>query len=352
MLEGVPQLPQTEVVFESTPNGVGNWFHDRYVSAEAGASGYKAHFFAWFEDPSYATALEPDEVVEPQNERDVELVEVHGISREQLKWYQQKRAQKGSQDLLDQEYPTNPVRCFLTSGRNYFDREKLDLMTAKVRQPIALTPETLKLFEGLRVWCEPESGARYVIGVDPAEGLGEDGDWSYATVWDRKTRRHVATLRSKLQANPFADQLTILAARYNDAEIVVERNKGLAVIRALERIGHERIYYDDDNKPGIATTTATRPVLLEELADAVRDESLVTNDVVLLSEMRAFVIDGRTGKPYAPGKHRKDGVGDDGIFSAALAIRATLRPFVVSESKVTGERGGFGEGPWRDARGF
>jgi hypothetical protein len=345
LFEGVPAIDGTEIEVESTANGTGNWFHGLWVGAVAGANGFKPHFIPWFEDESCVAPLLDGEYVEPTGDFEEHLVTAHQVRPDQLKWYRAKVALKGA-ELTRQEYPSDPITAFLTSGRSYFDREKLDEMAQNVRPPIRESRD------GLRIWADRKADSKYVIGVDPAEGLGEDGDWSYATVWERATRVHVATLRNKLQANPFADMLAELGTAYGNALIAVERNKGLALIRALERIGYERLYEDDDGKPGIATTSTTRPVMLEELADAIRDESMHTNDPVLIEEMRAFVTNPRDGKPYAPGKHRKNGVGDDGIFSAAMARRAMLRPDVTATAVVTGERGGFGEGPWRDARGF
>jgi hypothetical protein len=113
----------------------------------------------------------------------------------------------------------------------------------------------------------------------------------------------------------------------------------MALLRALERLGYHKVFYDpEDNHPGIATTAVSRPVMLEELADAIRDGSFHTDDELLLTEMRAFVRDPRSGKPYAPGKSRKNGVGDDGIFMAAIAWRAMLVPPAPTGMRIGGER--------------
>jgi hypothetical protein len=340
-LEGVPSLPDTEIVFESTPNGVNNWFHQMFTSAQAGTNGYRAHFFAWYEDPTYRLPLLPGERITPRNEREHELVEVHGIDQEQLKWYRAKVEQKG-QDLTDQEYASDPIRTFLVSGRLYFDLGAIDRLAGNIKPPVY---ERGSLF----IWERPKPMSKYVIGVDTAEGLGEDGDDSVAIVRERKTRAHVATIRSKMRANPFADELVKIARDYNEAEISFERNKGMALFAALERIGYYKIYYDHDNKPGIFTSASSRPVLLENLAEVVRDGSFVTNDPVQLSEMRGFVIDARTGRPYAPSKKNKNGISDDSIFADAMCWHTMLTP-----STVTRYAGIVGDNPWGDAnaRGF
>lgn len=315
LLEGVPNLPDTEVVFESTPNGAGTWFHHLFSSAASGDSAYRAHFFPWFLDPDCATSLLPGEVVEPQNDRELELVDIHHVSPEQLKFYRQKVGDKGGQDRVDQEYASDPIRCFLTSGRKFFAGDNVDAMAGKMSSPV-------RVDGNLTVWREFQARDQIVIGVDTAEGLGEDGDssdWSVATGWLRHPRVHAFTLRSKLQANPFADELVKVAAAFGNPMIAVERNKGMALIGALERIGYSNVYVDDAGKPGIATTVATRPVMLEEIRSAVEDGSLITHDPIGIAEMRAFVIRGSDGKPYAPGKGKKGGASDDWIMSTAMA---------------------------------
>lgn len=333
LLQSVPNLPHTEVVFESTAKGSGNWFHSQFVAARAGTTGYRAHFYPWFaahDDPTQRIELAPGEVITPQTEREDELLstpwrwpstgEVVRVAPEQVKYYRAIVAQNG-QDFADQEYPSDPVRCFLSSGRKFFDMAPIEAMGARLVKPI----EQTRGATARTIWKRPAPGEKFVIGVDAAEGLGDDGDWTYATVWGRRSCEHVATLRTQLRENQAAEALAELSAEFHGAELVVERNKGMALIGALERL-NARVYYGDDGKPGIATTVSSRPVMLADLASAVRDGSLSTSDEALLAEMRAFVIDGRTGRPFAPGKQRKNGIGDDGIFSCAMAWAILLKP--------------------------
>lgn len=352
LLEAVPNRDGTEVVYESTPKGVGNYFHSQFVGAQAGTNGYRAQFFPWFLDDDCRRPVDPDEPFKPQGKREQEYAEVYGLPPERINFFRWKLgALNGNIDKWDEEYPTDPVRCFLTSGKVYFDLGGLDRMAPRMKKPLADVDDLRRKFaedkngerpfvipsEDLQVYERPRAGEKYVIGTDPAEGLGEDGDDTASGVFHHKTRKHVATLRNQLDSNAHADQLVELARHYNDALIAVERNKGIALIRSLERAGYRNIYYDpDDQKPGIATTGVSRPVMLEELGDAVRDGSFHTDDPRLAAEMRGFVRDPRTGRPYAPGKGRKNGVGDDGIFMAAIAWRAMLVAPAAKRMAVTG----------------
>jgi len=57
LLEAVPQ--EGRVIFESTANGIGNYFHTLWTSACERRSGYKPHFYVWWEDPGYRRDGEP-----------------------------------------------------------------------------------------------------------------------------------------------------------------------------------------------------------------------------------------------------------------------------------------------------
>lgn len=342
LLEGVPARG-SEVVFESTPHGSGGYFANVFTKALAGENGFKAHFFPWFAEPSYSARIAPGEVVAAQSKREEELLDVYRVSPEQLKWYRGKLASKnGDQDLMDQEYPTDMVRCFLTSGRPYFDLSRVHEMAEDT---------FMREDDGLRVWQILPRGDTAVIGVDTAEGLGADGDWSVATGWSRRGREHLFTLRARLRAQPFAERLLKIARDHCNPMIAVERNKGLALIDAFERLGYERIYHDDDGKPGIATTTASRPVMLEELSQAVRDGSLRTPDPVGIAEMKAFVVNPRDGKPHSPTKGHKNGTSDDWVFATAMAWRAMLRPEEGEAVVVDPNSRGYST-EWANSRGY
>ena len=331
MFEGVPRRPGTEIVMESTPNGSGTWFHNQWLAAVSKESEYTAHFFPWFLDPDGATPLLPGELIEPRNEREEELVVVYRVTSEQLKFYRSKVVGKGGQSVTDQEYPSDPVRAFLSSGRTYFDIGQVDALGVHSAPPVEVRGHW-------RFWKKPTSLGRYVLALDPAEGLGEESDDSYGGIFDRDTQEHVASYRSKLQPNPVAEEIVPVAREFNHAQIIVERNKGMAVIGACQSLGYGRLYSDEDDKPGFATTATNKPVLLEHLADAVRTGGFVTHDEVLVAQMKAFVINPRDGKPYAPTKGRKNGTSDDAIIMSALALRAMLRP-ETSAVRTGGERG-------------
>jgi hypothetical protein len=314
LLEGVPSGGGTEVQFESTPNGAGNWFHNLYLQAESGTNGYHPHFFPWFDEPAYALPLLPHELLDPESEREEELVTRYMISPEQLKWYRRKVAEKG-QSLVDQEYPTDAQRCFLVSGRTFFDREVTESLFSRTRNPVAKD-----LGGALWIWRQPEKYATYLISADPSEGTG--GDPGAALVWNRKTGEHVATLHGQLPPWKMAELLASIGERYNGATLVVERNNhGHAVLQALEKhFAYPAIYRDADEKLGWLSGEIKRSAALDSLEAAHREGRWSTPDQRILGEFRTFVFS-KTGKAEAA-----RGAHDDLVLAAAIGHDVLSKP--------------------------
>ena len=60
IMQAVPDADGTEVIWESTANGVGNFFHEQWKLAEKGLSEFQAIFVPWFWQSEYRKKL-PDE---------------------------------------------------------------------------------------------------------------------------------------------------------------------------------------------------------------------------------------------------------------------------------------------------
>lgn len=359
LLECVPKEETgSEIVSESSPNGAAGKFFEQCQEATAGRSGYSLQFFPWFAAAEYAVALLAGEAILPQNERQQVLVEKHGVSPEQLKWYQRKLAEKGSQELVDQEYPSDSVTCFLTSGRHFFDAAKVALMVSKVVVPpvtqvirasgVRQQVVGRKEVPALRVWHHPERAMEYVVSCDTSEGSG--GNAGAAIVFERTTGRHMATLWGQFRPWELAHWAARIAKKYNWATVAVERNNhGHTVLRSLaaepvvvtdargqmvERwsFPHDKIFRDRDGKPGWLTGPASRPSMLDAFEKASRTGAFVTDDVFLLSQMNTFVV-GDRGKAEA-----RKGADDDLVMAAGIGwdvvCRAARRRSEVAEEYV------------------
>ncbi len=317
ILECVPG-PQygTEIVIESTAKGAHGSFFERYKGAKAKQGGYSAHFFPWFEQREYRAELEPGESVEPETVRERELVAKHAVTPEQLKWYRQKVVDK-TQDLVDQEYPSDEDTCWLIAGRLFFNKDVTEKLRAEATAPIEVTQERGGTFS---VWELPKPGATYVIAVDPSEGIG--GDPGALIVYERETGKHVATLHGQFPPWELASVSVKIAKQYNMARLVVERNNhGHAVLQAIDREAkYPRVYKAPDGRPGWYSTEVSRSTALDAFEDAHRRGTWKSNDAALLGELRTFVVD-KTGKAAAaPGAH------DDLTMAAVIGWDVIRKP--------------------------
>jgi hypothetical protein len=118
IMQAVPDADGTEVIWESTANGVGNFFHEQWKLAEKGLSEFQAIFVPWFWQSEYKKEL-PEDVVFSDEES--LLAEVYGLSREQLYWRRMKVAELTTDGVdglkaFKQEYPMNAAEAFQVSG--------------------------------------------------------------------------------------------------------------------------------------------------------------------------------------------------------------------------------------------
>jgi hypothetical protein len=114
VVQAVADEPGTEIILESTANGVGGEFHSRWQQAEAGIGDYQAIFVPWFWDPGYVR--DATDFVASEEER--EHGELHGLTNEQLVWRRNKIAELGDETLFMQEYPATAAEAFQMSGHD------------------------------------------------------------------------------------------------------------------------------------------------------------------------------------------------------------------------------------------
>jgi hypothetical protein len=326
LLESVPGIEHgSEVVSESTANGAAGFFYRQCKAAQSGANGYKLHFYPWYEAKEYQLPLEPGEVIEPVNERERLLVS-KGVTRQQLKWYRRKVAET-SQDKTDQEYPSDPETCFLTSGRGFFEQEVTSKLLERATEPLERRDR-----DRISIFKPPIPDRGYVLAADPSEGGG--GDPSGCVILDWETGEHVATVLGQYTPFQLAEALVPLGLEYNTALIAPERNNhGHSLILALTQLGYPSIYSFDDEKLGWPTNPVTRPVMLDELEAAHRGSYFTSPDRNVLGQMKTFVVNAN-GKPEAAPGEKDDLVMATAIGWAVRSRAPVERPateFAVSE---------------------
>lgn len=283
----------------STAKGWGNFFHSMWVGAETGTNEFTPIFEPW----------------SARTDRDQE-------------WYDRKKANT-PEWLLHQEYPSSAEEAFLKSGNPFFDVDKLASLKTEEGEVgnIVLHPDGQRTFikysdGNLELWQYPRSGDRYVIGADVAEGL-DYGDFSSAHVEHIRTGEIVAHWHGHVAPDEFAAVLELLGRYYNKALIGVENNNhGLTTCVALKQMKYPNIFYTrtldertrkETEKIGWTTSRKTRPLMLDDLATTIREDTIMIHDRETIGELRTFVRDenGKLhGSPF-----------DDRTMSLAITVQ-------------------------------
>lgn len=166
ILQAVPNLLGTEVILESTANGIGNYFHREWQDAESGKSKYEAIFIPWFWQDEYTTIVPPDFTLSHEDEQ---YQSAHRLSNEQMAWRSEKVQELG--DLLFmQEYPATASEAFQLTGHDSYIPPALVLKARK---------------------AECDALGPLVIGADPARY----GDDRFSVAW--RKGRNVVKIESK-----------------------------------------------------------------------------------------------------------------------------------------------------------
>lgn len=156
VLQAVPNEPGTEIILESTANGLGNLYHQMWQAAEVGANGYIPIFIPWYIQEEYREPL--PEGFEPDDD-ETEYMELHGLNLEQIVWRRKKIIELGDPLLFKQEYPATAAEAFQTTGiESWINSE--DVIRARKQEPY-------------------KTNVPVVAGFDPARE-GDDRDaWIY-----------------------------------------------------------------------------------------------------------------------------------------------------------------------------
>ncbi len=128
VVQAVPDLPGTEIILETTANGVGDEFHERWQQAEAGVGDYIAVFIPWFWQEEYRREVPKDFILDQE---ETEYMEAHGLSLEQMAWRRNKIAELKDPLLFKQEYPATAAEAFQMSGHDGFIKPELVVKARK-----------------------------------------------------------------------------------------------------------------------------------------------------------------------------------------------------------------------------
>ena len=310
--------PGAELILESTPDGVGGCFHEEW--RKAGETGMVRHFFPWWMERRYR-ARAVDEATLTEEERD--LMARKRLDREQIGYRRQIRAD--FRGLARQEYAEDEESCFLASGDSVFE-----LAAIEARLATAPEPAERRWNGELEIWLPPVRGKEYLVAVDPAGG-GSEGDYSAAQVLEMETGLQCAEFAGHMGGLELARLVTELAAEYNHAWLVVERNNhGSGVLALAETVCGYRRICRQAGQPGWLTTSTSRPAVLGQLGAGLVEQPERFQSRKLLGECRSFVrlADGRSGA--------RAGTHDDRVMAMAIGLGA--RAELLSRGQRSGVR--------------
>jgi hypothetical protein len=303
-----------QMIVLSTANGVGGLFHQLWGKATAGLNGFLSIFLPWWARPERT-----------------------------LEWYDRVKSESPDPARHVENYPSNPIEAFVASGRNRFPAEWIERQMKHARAPLK-THEVDPCFQGLpglRLYRGPaHPGEKFVISVDPAEGIDDglgDPDYGVAHVFDAVTLEQAAVLHGRWESDAFTRYLLSLAGSFNDPEILVERNNhGHAILALLKLAKYRRIAEGKDGRPGWHTNDATREPSIDFFAGHLRDSQVIIHDLPTLDEMKSFQVNARGHSRAVEGKHDDLVMGVSILFgwlNHGLILRqrgaATVRPSIL-----------------------
>lgn len=343
-------------VYETTANG----FNEAKDLWDSGS----CHnlFYEWWRSPEYRSdEYQYLETSDPWLIERKKVLEERGCDKDQITWYCKKYASYLDKNTIKQEYPITPTEAFISSGDCVFDLEAINNQLARVSglQPLkkgkfvyrkSATPiknasgdivdvewkiDDIKfeerrdgyilIHEEPRVKRDERTKAviakcPYVIGGDTA---GKGADYFAAKVIDNINGRTVATLhKQRMDEDVYAEQLYCLGKYYNDALIGVETNYSRHPVRTLQRFGYTNMFRRQrvdkvtdtvEDVFGFETTVRTKPIIIGELVELMREDPTIEADVETLKEMTTFVKKDNGKQEAIDGSH------DDLVMSKAIA---------------------------------
>lgn len=279
-------------IVNSTPYGIGNFYHSKWVDAIAGGNEFTPIRLYWKMHP----------------ERDIN-------------WYNQMSTALGPKRTA-QEIDGD----FLSSGNSVFD-----LMDIKaIEDCLSEFPIIKRRYNGQYLqFNEPEPDKDYFIGADVATGRATD--YSSFTCMD-KVGEEQAVYKGRMSVDKYARLLGDTGQLFNWATLAPESNDvGLAVTSMLQAEGYPKLYYfqkmvkkkgktrpEVDTAPGWLTTSKNRPVIIDGLEADIRNDVITCKDPFFVYEAKTFIYDS-LGRPVAMGKHKANREGDDSLSEDTYA---------------------------------
>ena len=291
---------KSKIFIASTPNGTGNLFHKLYSGAAKGETNWKAARVDWWEIPG----------------RDEE-------------WKNDTIKALGSMEAFNQEFGN----VFIETGESAVDDTLFEQMKLKCCEPEFIFDDGC-----YKVWDEPQKDKEYVVGVDVAEGIGDNASViQVMDISDLTNIKQVAVYHdNKITPYNFTAKLFEILQHWGSPLAAIERNNcGAQVVDQLHNThGYTNLVHftpgankstNYSNRLGVVAHTNTKYKGVMNMRYWINELSVIAiRDIHTLKELRTFV---RFPNGSWAGK-RETGVFDDRVMSLVWAL-------IVLEKEVT-----------------
>lgn len=192
-----------------------------------------------------------------------------------------------------------------------------------------------------QMWCKPKPRTQeeYIVSGDACSGSG--ADYASLQVRAKRTNEVVMTYHGKCDADELAEKAALMGHYFHDAIIAIENDKyGFHANLKLKAIyGNVFIQETIDREKNVVTsrygwetTSKTRPEMLGQLKEEIREGAIDINDPSAIRECLTFIKNPDTKKEEA-----QEGCHDDQVMSMAIGSAVRLmkpyEPFKIEKGR-------------------
>ena len=336
----------SQLTIESTSNGTSNHHYRISMQGLKGKSKYVAYFIPFYHKlykkqfahdyneaekwhkAVYCKRLSKDEC----DDMELALLE-QGANLRQLMWRRFKISDMESEQQFQQEYPSNALESFISTGNSVFDQAKVLNRISYAIDPLPKNDVISELDaslhkyigRGLDIFHLPKKNVKYYFGVDTASGSG--ADYSTISCFDTDGQQIMSFYHNKIPVYEFAHVIYTLGMFYNYAFLCVERNSyGLPIIERLRKErGYLNMYkmktFDERGKKklqiGFITSEKTKAIMISDMKEQFELNLINIECKTTLQQMQMFIeVNGKLGNK----RGHSDLHHDDLVISTGLAI--------------------------------
>lgn len=219
--QAVADMPGTEIILESTANGVGDAFHRMWQDAERGVGDYEAVFIPWYWQDEYRRPVPADFVLSSSEENnEVEYVELYGCDMEQMAWRRAKIETDFRGDVLrfQREYPATSHEAFVAADTSSLIKSK-HVYKARKKQGL-------------------EAYGPLVVGVDPAR---YGNDRTGIVLRRGRVVQEIIALDGKNTMETAGIVARLIEEQGPDAVFIDEIGIGAGVVDRLNELGYDDV---------------------------------------------------------------------------------------------------------------